>query len=433
MALTSAALVAAVAPGATPAAGSAPLAAPEPSPDTAAVGAAAAGTAVLAQPSPDLPGLPDLSLELNEIAVDSAEFRTARAAYDEVDAALAERQAARVGIDLGTTRTRAVRADREAALAGARARAASLQSRLDQVDGAIGDLALRMFVTGNGVDRVASALVEEQPSISELDERHVLAGASLDVLLAEQAAYRARLAEVEATIDEAEADLAALDGQHEDLLTGRSGARQAEVSAAEPVAERRVELENARVLAKVDGVEFALVALDAYYRAANTMAVDQPSCGIRWWGIAGVSRVEGRHGTYGGAKLDAHGNPNKRIVGIQLNGTNQTRVIGDTDGGALDGDAAFDRAVGPMQFIPSTWRRWKADGNGDGNEDPFNLYDATLAAARYLCHSRTGLDHDDGLRAAYLSYNHSLAYVENVLGHARLYAASLDVPDPIRP
>jgi membrane-bound lytic murein transglycosylase B len=124
-----------------------------------------------------------------------------------------------------------------------------------------------------------------------------------------------------------------------------------------------------------------------------------------------------------------NGDTDKRIIGIQLNGTNSTRAIGDTDGGVLDGDTSYDRAVGPMQFIPQTWRRYEADGNEDGTTSPFNLYDATLAAATYLCASSSGLDADPGLRAAYFSYNHSVRYVDSVLGYARLYQRSIEVPE----
>jgi membrane-bound lytic murein transglycosylase B len=150
---------------------------------------------------------------------------------------------------------------------------------------------------------------------------------------------------------------------------------------------------------------------------------------VRWWAIAGISRVEGHHGSYGGAALDKLGDATKRIIGIQLNGTNNTRVVRDSDDGVLDGDPAYDRAVGPMQFIPQTWTRFAADGNDDGVATPFNLYDATLAAARYLCRASGGLHEEPGLRRAYFSYNHSEAYVERVLSFARLYEHAVDVPD----
>jgi membrane-bound lytic murein transglycosylase B len=196
------------------------------------------------------------------------------------------------------------------------------------------------------------------------------------------------------------------------------------------VSEARVAFEEARLLATVVGAEFPLVALNAYYEAAAATAEDTPACGVRWWAIAGISRVEGHHGTYGGAVLDELGDPSQRIIGIQLNGTNQTRVVPDSDGGELDGDPAYDRAVGPMQFIPQTWRTFSADGNEDGVETPFNLYDATLAAARYLCRASHGLDADPGLRAAYFSYNHSEAYVDRVLSFARLYERAIELEPP---
>ncbi len=45
----------------------------------------------------------------------------------------------------------------------------------------------------------------------------------------------------------------------------------------------------------------------------------------------------------------------------------------------------YDRAVGPMQFLPGTWGRWGSDGDRDGVSDPQDVDDAALAAARYLC------------------------------------------------
>jgi membrane-bound lytic murein transglycosylase B len=191
-----------------------------------------------------------------------------------------------------------------------------------------------------------------------------------------------------------------------------------------------VDYEAARVLSAVRGADFPLVALDAYYRAADRVSREQPACGVRWWAIAGIAKVESRHGTFGGSSLDRHGSTTRRIIGIPLDGTNDTATISDTDGGRLDGDPVHDRAVGPMQFIPSTWARFASDGNGNGVADPHNLYDAALAAGRYLCRASGGLGGDGGLRIAYLAYNRSIAYVEQVLGHARGYERSVSIPPP---
>lgn len=199
-----------------------------------------------------------------------------------------------------------------------------------------------------------------------------------------------------------------------------------EAARTAEVAELGRARDRARATSQVRGVDFSLVALDAYYRAAGSQA----SCGIEWWALAGISRVEGRHGTYGGAQLLANGDLSKPIIGIALTGGGATAFIGDSDGGALDGDPVYDRAVGPMQFIPTTWARWKQDGDGDGDTDPQSLYDATAAAAAYLCHERR-LDTEAGLRAGYFSYNHSEAYVSAVLGHAYQYR-ELVIPPPPR-
>jgi membrane-bound lytic murein transglycosylase B len=323
-------------------------------------------------------------------------------------------------------RIRELEATRSASLA----RIDGLASRLEDVEGAIQELAVASFVAGDDDERMDGALASETPAISEVDRKDVMAGLSMEVLLTERVAYLARIDAAAGRIAEATSGLRDARQAIEELTASRPEAVTGEVATGGDVAVERVDYEEERMLATVEGVEFSLVALDAYYRAASTLSVDEPACGVRWWALAGISRVEGRHGTYGGATLAVNGDTSRRIIGIQLNGTNETAVIGDSDGGALDGDPAFDRAVGPMQFIPETWRRFQADGNEDGTISPFNMYDATLAAATYLCTSSSGLDADPGLRAAYFSYNHSVPYVDSVLGYARLYERVVEVPEP---
>ncbi|HEX7133457.1 MAG TPA: lytic murein transglycosylase [Iamia sp.] len=205
-----------------------------------------------------------------------------------------------------------------------------------------------------------------------------------------------------------------------------------EVEAVADLADREAdvllaaaEIAPARLRADVvgDGLDFPLVALDAWVKAAATAP-----CRMEWWALAGISKIEGRHGTHGGGRLGARGYPSKKIIGPQLNGAGNFAAIGDTDGGRYDGDPVWDRAVGPMQFIPSTWAAWGRDGDGDLMADPFTVYDATAAAAAYLCAGRTDLTDEGQLRAGYFSYNHSNAYVETVLRAARGYQAALQVP-----
>ena len=391
--------------------------------------APAAPTAPLAPPSPQLPGLPTTSIELAQVAVGSAEFDRAAESYREVAGRHVSAQGARYDLDHSTSALLGQVRQLEATRASSQARIAGLTARLNVVEAAIQELAVETFVAGNEDDRLNEAVTSEAPATNEAERRDVLAGISMDVLLTEQAAYVARIQTATARADQAMDDLAAARDALDDIAGDRPSAVREEQAAASAVAEERVTYEEARVLAQVQGVEFPLVALDAYYRAATTIDEARPGCAVEWWGLAGISRVEGRHGTYGGTTLMPNGDTDKRIIGIQLNGTNSTRVIGDTDDGTLDGDASYDRAVGPMQFIPQTWRRFEADGNGDGTISPFNLYDATLAAATYLCTASSGLDADPGLRAAYFSYNHSDRYVDSVLGYARQYERSIEVPE----
>ncbi len=162
-------------------------------------------------------------------------------------------------------------------------------------------------------------------------------------------------------------------------------------------------------------------ALRAYLAAAVTANDATPHCGIGWNTLAAVGFVESGHGTYGGGSLDPSGQASGPIVGPSLDGGGFA-AIPDTDAGALDGDAHWDHAVGPMQFIPSTWRLAGRDGNGDGRADPFNIDDAALSAATYLCGHGRDLTTAQGWRDAIYAYNQSDAYIRRVGAQATAYA-----------
>ncbi|MGZ4623296.1 MAG: lytic murein transglycosylase [Blastococcus sp.] len=162
------------------------------------------------------------------------------------------------------------------------------------------------------------------------------------------------------------------------------------------------------------------VAFTAYTRAAAAVPAD---CHLRWSLLAAIGRVESDHGRFGGAALLTDGLSAPPVIGLPLNGAG-TALVADTDHGRLDGDPFYDHAVGPMQFIPSTWARYASDGNGDGRADPFNVYDAALAAARYLCAAGGDLGGELGQARAVLAYNHSASYVATVLTLAATYAGS---------
>jgi membrane-bound lytic murein transglycosylase B len=165
-------------------------------------------------------------------------------------------------------------------------------------------------------------------------------------------------------------------------------------------------------------------ALSAYALAHGTVAQAEPECGVDWATIAAIGAIESDHGSHGGATLDEQGRAQPAIIGRALDGDG-VASIEDTDGGVLDGDTTWDRAVGPMQFIPSTWTEWASDANGDGVADPHQIDDAAETTARYLCASGP-MTSSEGWRAAVFSYNHDDDYVDDVARVANEFAAAID-------
>jgi membrane-bound lytic murein transglycosylase B len=162
-------------------------------------------------------------------------------------------------------------------------------------------------------------------------------------------------------------------------------------------------------------------ALAAYQRAATVINAADPACKIDWPLIAAIGRVESNHGRANDNRLTAEGVSTPGIFGVPLNGKGNVSQITDTDGGQYDGDTTYDRAVGPMQFIPSTWAMVGVDADGDGKRNPQDINDSALASAVYLCSGNDDLSTDQGARAAVFRYNHSQSYVTTVLGVADAY------------
>ena len=157
-------------------------------------------------------------------------------------------------------------------------------------------------------------------------------------------------------------------------------------------------------------------ALTAYQRAETVMRQADPGCQVTWQLIAAIGQVESNHGRFGGALMTADGVVHPAILGPRLTGSGSFSRIDDTDAGLLDGDRRFDRAVGPMQFIPSTWTVVGVDADGDGRRDPQDIDDASLATGVYLCSGDDDLATRAGQRAAVYRYNHSESYVDLVIG-----------------
>ena len=167
-------------------------------------------------------------------------------------------------------------------------------------------------------------------------------------------------------------------------------------------------------------------ALAAYQAAQRLLASADPGCHIDWALLAGIGKVESDHGRWGRNLLDAAGTAVPGIFGVPLTGAGVARIT-DTDGGRFDRDTVFDRAVGPMQFIPGTWKSVGADGNGDGRRDPQNMADAATAAGIYLCSGSGDLTQPADLTRAVLRYNYSMDYVAKVTSIAASYRAGHSV------
>jgi membrane-bound lytic murein transglycosylase B len=143
------------------------------------------------------------------------------------------------------------------------------------------------------------------------------------------------------------------------------------------------------------------VALSAYRNAEQLMAGSNPDCGISWNFLAGIGRIESMHAN--GGATDTRRTAKQPIYGPALDGSlSGNEVIVQS---SMSGQVTYARAMGPMQFLPDTWARYASDGDGDGQADPRNLYDSTLAAARYLCSGDLNLRDQSQVLAAILRYN----------------------------
>src|SRR4051812_258377 len=163
-------------------------------------------------------------------------------------------------------------------------------------------------------------------------------------------------------------------------------------------------------------------ALEAYAYAARVAEVENPDCHLAWTTLAGIGMVESHHGTYRGAVIAPNGDVSPPIRGVRLDGTNGNLEIIDSEQ-SLDGDLpVYARAMGPMQFIPETWRLYGVDANNDGVISPDNFDDAALSAAGYLCWRGKDLATPRGWMNALRAYNLSDQYARTVRDWATAYA-----------
>ncbi len=124
------------------------------------------------------------------------------------------------------------------------------------------------------------------------------------------------------------------------------------------------------------------------------MAAAQTCPGLAWGVLAGIGEIESNHG--------------------------QSTAPGVHSG------ANFAGAEGPMQFEPATFAEYAVDGDHDGQLSPYDPGDAIYTAANMLCANGAASGTRAGIRQAVFAYNHSWAYVHDVLA----WAARYTVPAP---
>jgi membrane-bound lytic murein transglycosylase B len=382
--------------------------------------ALSAGTLSVVQVSADDNGLSGLTLSL---AMADAELDAARATYNQ---SVADRLAAEQRYSGAHTDRDNLALRLQGVSSSDRAAAENLALAQNGAD----EVALASYVGAGGSDVTVGALLRSDDPLS-LAQRQLLAGVLgekradavfhlLDVKKGSgkevlQAASSLELAEVE--LQQAWLDLSS-------AVDTENAQRARILDSAAQVMDLRQKVAAVAPTYVASSLGIPYVTLDAYQQAAG-WARGSLGCDVQWWGLAGTGAVESRHGL-GGGGVKANGDTVFPIRGMALDGTRSAKIY-DSDNGVLDGDAVWDRAVGPTQFIPQTWygyaSMYELDGNRDEVEDPDNVYDAARATAAYLCRNSTNLTTDEGLLRAYFSYNHVTSYTELCLSYARRYEA----------
>lgn len=152
-----------------------------------------------------------------------------------------------------------------------------------------------------------------------------------------------------------------------------------------------------------------VIAVQAYGYAQLVVEQTMPTCHLNWTTLAAIGKVASGHGSSNGAVLSVDGAAQPTIYGLPLDGQGGRLLVKDTDQGVLDQDTTYDREVGPMKLVPSTWQAFQVDADRNGVADINDIDDAALVAANHLCKDTKGgvrdLSRADSWWDAVLSYN----------------------------
>ena len=356
--------------------------------------------------------------------VDGDGYRKALAAYRSAAAHLADAEARLAKVTEETDGLSGERDRLTAEIDDARRRGDDARQALDRHRSSLRAVAVETYVQGRdtaaetllGGAEEAATLARQDAMIDDVTERRSQQVREAEAIIDDTDGTIARDTDA---LDDVEGRLAEATTVRDDAT---SGGRRA--CGPRPHGARRT-LADWRLAADVAGSDLPLVALDAYVKAVGphglrAARVRHPLVGPRRH-RQGRERPRHLRRRPPRRRRRPPASPSSASPSTASNGT---AVVGDTDGGELDGDPNSDRAVGPMQFIPGSWRSLGRDGNGDGRADPSNIYDAALAAAGLLCRAAgSGLDTDAGLYRGALGYNNSASYASLVVRTAKAYAA----------
>jgi membrane-bound lytic murein transglycosylase B len=168
-------------------------------------------------------------------------------------------------------------------------------------------------------------------------------------------------------------------------------------------------------------VDIPVVAVQAYGYAQLVLHSARPDCHLGWTTLAGIGEVASHHGQAGGAVLDRGGRSTPPIVGPPLDGRDGRALVTDTDAGAFDGDANYDRSMGPLLLLPAMWSTYASDGDDDQIQDPYDIDDASIAVGRLLCAGNEDLNQLSGWTAAVARLQQGEEYARAVFRAADSY------------